>query len=297
MAFNTPVAVYQSGAAPAGFDPTLGGTITPNYWWDLQDQTQFSLSGTDVNSMTSKGSATNGTMTTTTNGTKPQFTTDPSGNDGVLFSSAQQQRLGTNLVLIPWQQNVTVFIACHPIKKSSGLMCPFGHEGYTYSGNLAQFAQVDRTKASFNTQVFFNNNILYDYGSAGIIPKNGVWTDSRPLSQSSTGRYWVFQGYGGYTDAQMWGLMHTMVASRSWNGNDCTVENAFDSNNMINNYTTEWNPSTQPQDGTAIGQSGRPTLNRNPFNGYVYQVVVYYTVLSSAQITALRTSWLNNYTP
>lgn len=297
MAFNTPVALYQSAAAvAAGFDPTLGGTITPNYWWDCQDSSQLSLTGTDVNSMTSKGSETDGAMTTTTNGTKPQFTTDSDGNNAILFTRAQQQRLGTGLTLIPWGQNITVFLAIKPVLSGISNDCPFGHEGYTYNGNFGNIRTQDRTKSAGNTQVMLDNGTLYDYGTAGNIPANSCFNDSRPVVQDTTGKYWVMAGTGGLTNAEMFNVGHTMISSRSWSSNNCTVKNAFDSNSMINSYTTEWLDSGNPTDGTAIGQAGRTNLNRSPYNGYVYQVVVYFTVLTSTQITDLRTSWLDNFT-
>ena len=37
-----------------GFDPTLGGTLTPAYWWDFTDSSTMTLTSTTVNTITDK---------------------------------------------------------------------------------------------------------------------------------------------------------------------------------------------------------------------------------------------------
>lgn len=72
----TPIGFFAPSAA--GFDPSLGGTLSVAYWWDFTDSSTMSLTGTDVDSITDKqGSITmtpyTGTTKATFDGTKTTF--------------------------------------------------------------------------------------------------------------------------------------------------------------------------------------------------------------------------------
>jgi hypothetical protein len=49
----TPIGFFAPQGA-AGFDPSLGGTLSTLYWWDFTDSSTMTLSGTDIDDITDK---------------------------------------------------------------------------------------------------------------------------------------------------------------------------------------------------------------------------------------------------
>ena len=283
---------------PTGWDPTLGGTVTPDYWWDLQDSSTMTLSGTDVISMTSKGSQTDGDLdSSVNNGTLPQFVTDGLGKQSVRFQAGQ--RLGSPLTLIPHRQNCTVFVAFTPTDEilPNSYQIVFGHEGYTYSGNFAALARTTATKAGSNTQQYIYNNVTEGYGVAAAVDAISINVETRPRPESTTA-LWTRSGVEGIASGNFYDQMHTQVATRNYfnpsEPNEVRVSNATDTDTMWNVGTTIFTPSTAPSDGTAIGNAGRTSV-RDAYRGNVYQVVVYFQELSQAQITQLYDGWIADF--
>ena len=286
-------------AAPTGWDPTLGGTVTPDYWWDLQDSSAMTLSGTDLLGLSNKGSQTDGDLASTTTAAYPQYTTDPDGKISVQFTG--QQRLGSPLTLIPHLADCTVFVAFYPVFTGtfpSKTQIVFGHEGYTYSGNFATILNYDINKTTSNTQQYIYDDTVYGYGTAATMLENSVVTMTRPRPETFL-QLWTIAGTQNLSDGELFGSMHTQLSTRETldaGTKDIRVSNAFDTATMGNIGETRFQDSTAPEEGTAIGQAGRPSqIGRDGFTGYVYQVVVYLQKLSQAQITQLYDGWIADF--
>ena len=92
-----------AGGGGGGFDPTLGGAISPYFWYDFTDSSTMTLSGTDVTTIASKGSNT-GTLAPGTTGTKytsayvaPTFNTTHTtfNGNGTSTNSVMARRYGS----------------------------------------------------------------------------------------------------------------------------------------------------------------------------------------------------------
>jgi hypothetical protein len=293
-----PFAFMAGQATPGGWDPTLGGTVTPDYWWDLQDSSTMTLSGANVLGISSKGSQTDGDLTSTiNNGTLPIFGTDGLGKQSVRFQAGQ--RLGSPLTLIPHQQNCTVFVAFTPTDEvlPNSYQVVFGHEGYTYSGNFGAIGRTISTKTGSNTQQYIYNNVTEGYGVAAAIDPVSITVETRPRPESTTA-LWTRSGVEGITTGNFYDQMHTQIATRNYfnpgTPNEVRVSNATNTDLMWNVGTTIFTPSTAPDEGTAIGNAGRPSV-RDAYRGNVYQVVVYFQELTQPQITQLYNGWIADF--
>jgi len=273
---------FQQGPASAGggWDPTLGGIITPAYWWDLQDSSPSNmvLTGTSIDTLYNKGSQTNGTLTS--NYTKPTFGLDSLGKNAGNFVGGT---LGSSLTLIPHLQNCTVFVAFNPTNGGSSEQYVFAHEGYTFQGSFATLLRYTSSKTEFDNEQYVINNVLYPEGTAATIPPYSSVTDTRPLAQYYPA-VWTRAGVAGLTAEQMYGTMHTQISTRDWGlivPNSVTVQMAFDTNTMGLAAHTDF-PLAVTSNGTSI-QYG--------YFGAVYTVVVYFQKLTQSQITQLYNGW------
>ena len=294
---TAPFAFLQGQAAPtppAGWDPTLGGTVTPDYWWDLQNSAYMNLSGTQVNSVQNRGGQPGGEMTVTTySGNVPHLQDDGSGRNEVYCSG--NQRIGNLNTLIPHLVDCTVFVAARPVKPTLTQMVAFGHEGYTYSGNFAQVNRTTFSKTSANTQQYVIDGVVYGYGTSATFAPNSVQTQTRPRPESTTA-LWTIYGNGGIADVDIYGLPFVQISTREYTGvgNYVNVSSAFNSATMGIEVSTQFTPSTAPSQGTAIANQGR-NAQLNPWKGGIYTVVVYLQKLSQAQITQLYNGWIADF--
>ncbi len=281
----------QAVAPPGGFDPTLGGTVNPEYWWDLQDAAYLTLSGTNVDGATNRGSqGVSGDLAMTYSAVQPAYITDVLGKPSVQFYSSA--RLGNPATLIPHGTNCTVFIAFNPDNSGGSSQCVFGHEGYTYSGNFAQIQRGTINKGTSTAQEWWFNGVNYPYGVGYTTTAPSLDTMTRPVLSNST-RLWIRAGNENFSS--MFNNMTTLIATREWSGDSVTVQNAINTATMGNTAISLMSTSTAPDEGTAIGQAGRASLNRDPYYGGVYQVVVYLQKLSQAQITELYNGWIAGF--
>ena len=59
MGLTKPFAFMAGASAEAGFDPTLGGAISPAHWYDFTDDSTMTLDGSNkINIISSKGTLT-----------------------------------------------------------------------------------------------------------------------------------------------------------------------------------------------------------------------------------------------
>ncbi len=93
----TPFAFMGGAPAAAGFDPTVGGTLTPYYWFDFTDSATMAFnSGVNIDTITSKGSST-GTMVARANQNQnPTYSTTYS-HFGLGSSNSGLQIIDSNL--------------------------------------------------------------------------------------------------------------------------------------------------------------------------------------------------------
>jgi len=304
MSIFQPFAFQQGpSAAGGGWDPTLGGTVTPDYWWDLQDSSPSNMeiiNTNQINKLYNKGSQTNGTLTSSLGGNPafllPTFGLDSLGKNAGNFVSG---RLGSYDTLIPHLQNCTVFVAFNPTNGGGSTQQIFCHEGYTYSGG---FSTVQRTLISklanqpYQWITFLVNNVLYPVGTYGEFLIYSAITDTRGRPESAT-TPWIRAGVDELSEAQMYSTMHTQISTRDYYSpgtNMVEVQMAFDTPTMGTAVQNDFTPSTNPDEGTAIGQGGRPQ-KRDPYLGAVYTVVVYFQKLTQPQITQLYNGWNSSF--
>lgn len=189
------------------FDPTLGGTISPYFWYDFTDSGTMTLSGTDVVDIASKGSNT-GTLakgTTATkyttnylapifNGTYTQFRGIRAGGDR---NSCLSRKYGTGTAATDGSfgadTNNTSFFFIKPTWNQSSYtwvaswkgasvtagsqpeewgMCMLS-DGSGYPGNSFYAANSYATNANFTVFTHAlsntNNSVYFSYDSSGKI--------------------------------------------------------------------------------------------------------------------------------
>jgi len=285
MSIFQPFAFQQGPSAGGGWDPTLGGTVTPDYWWDLQDSSPSNmvLTGTSIDTLYNKGSQVNGTLTSSL--TKPTFGLDSLGKNAGNFVSG---RLGSLDTLIPHLQNCTVFVAFNPTNGGSNTQHVFEHQGYTYTGAFASLGRTTPIKGTSTTQQYILNNVLIPYGTYATIPPYSSVTDTRPRPESATA-LWTRAGVDSLTAGEMYNTMHTQISTRDYYSpgtNMVEVQMNFDTDTMGLAAQTNFTPSTNPPNGTKIGDG---------YFGAVYTVVVYFQKLTQPQITQLYDGWNSSF--
>lgn len=276
---------------PAGFDPTLGGTVNPEYWWDLQNSDYLTLSSGNITAAINRGSEGAAGDLTTSHGTLG-FTTDSLGKLQATFTGTQ--RLGKTTTLIPYFTNCTTFIAYNPKNLGGSSQQVFAHEGWTFGSAFPEIERSSINKGTSSTIVFDFNGTVYPYGTAYTTTPASTDIGSRPVLQNSTDRFWLRQGYDNYSST-MFDNANVAISTRSWSGsNTCTVSAAINSSTTTSTLSTSWLNSTSPDEGTAIGNAGRNSI-RDPYYGGVYTAIIYLQKLTDPQIAALYNSWVDNF--
>lgn len=307
---NTPFAFMAGEAAAGAFDPTLGGSLTPYFWYDFTDSTTMTFSsGTDLDSITSKGTNT-GTLAKgtaspkyTTNWNAPQFDgtnlyTHFRGTTGTLgaTNSSLARRYGTGNYAndLGGQENVnnTLVMFFQPDFASLGTAGTYNFRQVVSwkvplnptSSQAEEWSPVAMTNGtSYTGTTYYMNNS----------PSSNVDAiASQFLGTTNRTAYYSYDGAGYASGLGPWNSMFVRRTAGTGNG---TI-------NIGRNVADFASISDGPRDGT--GDSAHEGLcvgNRsrdNESNGtgfYVRHLIIYNTTLSDTNVNGLISSYNSAY--
>ncbi len=317
MGLTKPFAFMAGASAEAGFDPTLGGAISPAHWYDFTDDSTMTLDGSNkINIISSKGTLTPATLATGSSGGSPIFKyqsprwvgpeydavnkyTIFSGSDDFIFGITQDthsslaRKYGTSpgydLGFASGSQYTTVF---------------FGSPDYdTYSGNAAQISISNKGNGSTGLpeedswlligngayagdQTFTAESVANKVNTAGRHRLSFLLPSNRYISMGYSGSAEVNGSVGPWQS--IYGLM---------DGTDPST--GFNMKVTSTNTGSAATPLTR--DGNASIHENLNIGSRSRDNVYaggqfrVRHVLSYQTILTDQQIDDLNASYANAY--
>jgi len=268
----TPIGFFAPSAA--GFDPTLGGTLSVAYHWDFTDSSTMTLSGTDLDNITDKvGSITmqpyTGTNKATFDGTKCIWSS-PTNTNGAYYNTTNwiptEMYRGADFTIVQMLTNTS-----WPV--GTTIQNPWSLIGNA-SGN------------GHNNLRMAVHSPGYDPYPGGACPLGGnyyYW-----LGRWSSGWRRIRQEWDGTTAQQVKNMVTSVHSPSQVNGyryqislNDSTYCDANDS------ITT----AEQAGGGFTIGGAVEGTSNSRAWTGDLYHTVVYDQVLTETEKDDLYTAW------
>jgi len=260
----TPIG-YFAAAAPTAFDPSLGGTLTVNHWWDFTDSSTMTLSGTNITSISDKQGSYN--VTTAWN-SGPTFVDEATGarfdNAGLSETSALPSTLAAGATA----PDLTWVIISTP----------------DVTGNLMRLVGIRSTGT-------YGRDDFQPMTTAG----SKLWGAVINSNNGGSGAYYVVahdwdgsdyaSGYQGVTLGveQVWSLR------TYWSGTTNTFDVSLDGR-AYGGAKSDTNGNTGPSDGLTFGARFH-TAYQNPYYGYMKHVLVYNGQLSDANISDIYTAW------
>ena len=263
LSYNPPA------AGPAGFDPTLGGTLTQlDHWYDFTDSATMTLTGTQVDAISSKGNAasfdiSSRTGTVTYNTTYTSFATL-----SYLYRTAT---LPTTIQNITGDQTVVTIASYDSTGVSADSRTTWGLLGYFNDRNFGWFTNNDSSGVRSQTTAAGTGAPtlgFYDWNGGNY---GTVW---KGVSHSTT---------------YMFGLKST------WSGSTNTVISSLDGAAFAGSKSKAMINRNQTQRAT-IGARGNISLSSNFSNNpmQLYHILIYNEALSDANIADLYTNWISS---
>lgn len=288
MAF-IPFGYYKAPAAGgAAFDPTLGGTLTPYFWYDFSDSSTMTFSSANnIEAIVSKGSNT-GEIRAFTNAafTAPTHNGDSSrffGNNGSGLTSKLARRYSTDgtdggLDAV-WLSDFTIIQIVN--------MASFGSSGLTYLPGVSYKAyNLTNSPEEFNplfTGTFSSSNQF-------------VSTDTTSTYQNLTSHY-LSTGGNRTTKYSFDGATPTGWQSWFTKANLTTGGNEVgrDTSSTATNSTAFRLRTASNNENFAIGGRARNDVTYAPNTFDIAQVVVYPSLLSNTNIDAVLANFSTAY--
>ena len=264
-----PVGFFAPSAA--GFDPTLGGTLSVAYHWDFTDSSTMTLSGTDLDGITDKvGSITmtpyTGTTKATFDGTKTTFA--GCGGSSAYYNTTNWipsvLYRGADFTIVQMMKTT-----CWP---TSGQTTPWSMVGNASGNghNNFRMAFSDGWDVYAGTSCYLGGSYYHWLGrwSSG-------WKKVRQEWDSTTAQQDKNMVTSVHSPSQVNGYRYQISLNDSTYCND---------NNAI---TT----SEQSGGGFTIGGSVEGTGNNRGWSGDMYHTIVYSQVLTQTNKDDLYTAW------
>jgi len=308
---QTPFAFMASGVSE--FDPTLGGTITPYFWYDFTDTDTMTIVGNEIREIDSKGSnvgslAKGDAVSATkyiTNYIPVTLQTDD-GNYALFSGSAADntnstlaRRYGTGnstldgnfgddspatsiVILKPNWNSVT----------STSWNRAVSFKGYNV--NFAKKQPEEWTPAAMSINVSYPGNLYTATGSYATSNVDSIHIQSLDASTNSTVRF-SYSGSGDVTNGEL-NYYHSAVARlTSTGGSFATAEYGRGTGEY---QSTSFNG---PRDGSNASHEGYVIGSRSRTNEYtgctfkLRHALLYDTTLTDTQITNVLNSYKAAY--
>ena len=269
----TPFAFYAAEevapAPPAGFDPTLGGTLTQlDHWYDFTDSSTMTLAGTQIDNITSKGNAASFDLDTRS-GTVTYNTTYTTF-DSLAYLS-RTATLPSTIQNITSDQTIFT-IASYEIGPfgSGDTRTTFGMRGWFDDRNIGWFTQSDLSSVRNQTLAA------------------GSGTPTLGMYDWNGGNYGTVWKGVSFSTTYMFALKSTWPVSTS------------------NTVISSLNGAAFAGSNTKTGMANRSRPNRAIVgarasnNGYadcpmdIYHVLIYNQALSDTNISDLYTNWITS---
>lgn len=236
----TPIGYFAPPAGAAGFDPTLGGTLTPYMWYDFTDSSTMTFSsGTNIEAIYSKGtntgelrkSPTSGFIAPVWNGSYTRFYGGSSTHGKLCRRYSTDGTDGSNDTLFQVGNSLTFIAFFNPLFTEAFEFSPFiSMKSYNLTNGPDEYNMLmmesnsppsdsTRTWTSTNTATYPNIMTYYwNFGSRGI---RYSFSGATPAGWNS----WVSQQNGS----------SSINAGRTWNnkagfgvGNYGTTNTAYE---------------------------------------------------------------------
>lgn len=308
-----PFAFMASAAGGAPFDPTLGGTITPYFWYDFTDSSQMTLSGTDLTAIASKGSNTNtiakgsSGAKYTTNYIAPEFKTDyvtfkGTFTGGAYYNSALARRYGTGTsgddagFGINNSNTLLLFFKPYWVNTPSLWARTVSWKGYNVTAGNTQPEEwtpvVISDNASYPGVAYYAANS--PASRVYSIQSHGLSSVSVPVNANQTG-IWSYSGASNVTGGILDNYHCTVV--RQTSGGSYGVSDLVAGRNTTD-ITTAFpgprNGSSSNFEGLTLG--GR-SLTSDTFGGYfdIRHLLCYDSALTDQQIEDIISGYKASY--
>lgn len=263
-------------APAAGFDPTLGGTLSPSHWWDFTDQANLVLSGTDITEIGDKGNSATPETISVANGWT-FYSSNPQYNNGAaLFNGASPLYKTANWSddMVATKANSTwlMIAKLDPLADAvNGL--------YAITGNRTGWETLHQGMAGRAYRVTNQNT------------NNGATTNNPPQLSVSNKSGVSYGSYYAETDPKSADFMFTVNIYNSISG-QTAFETSLDGL-PFGGLTPTYTESTSNNGYIAIGGSGlEVTFGRQTnfaWHGWISHIIAYHnTHLTDAQIAAIQ---------
>lgn len=259
--------IYGAEPAVAAFDPTLGGTLTVNHWYDLTDSTTMTFSGANVTAISDKVGSYNITNAYNSGPTFIDAATGTSFNNQTLYSTAT----------IPYsmgQSSTTYLTIATRTAAFTNLMRVWGFE-CTFAGSTPQGRNDFQPMVLSNFTLWSRSES--DSGQGG---SDYMW-----------GHDWDSVDYAsGFTNVVSTDEQFFSLAS-AWSGNTNTFTTSVNGA-AYTNSKSDAASTTGGGEYFEIGARGSSNgLHQNPFYGNIKHCIVYNGILTNQNIADLYTAW------
>ena len=261
--------VYGAEPQPTGFDPTLGGTLTVNHWWDFTDSSTMVLSGTNVTSISDKQGSYD--VTTAWN-SGPEFVDAATGttfnNSGLSSTTTPPSTLAAGNGNTPDLTWVVIF------KPNSS-------------------ATVLNRVVGINTNGSYGLN---DYQPSAFHNSVNVWSPTQNTNNGgSGGAYFMTHDWDGADYASGYqGITltneHFWSTRTYWSGTTNTLDVSYNGLGYGGAKSDVYG-NAGVRDEFVFGARDISGGYQNPFYGDMKHVIVYNGKLTDANISDLYTAW------
>ena len=260
LSYNPPA------AGPAGFDPTLGGTLTQlDHWYDFTDSATMTLTGTQVDAISSKGNAasfdiTSRTGTVTYNTTYTSFAT--------LSYLQRQTTLPATIQNTTGDQTVVTIASYADTGVSGDIRTTWGLNGYFDDRNYGWMTNSDLS------------------GVRSQVTAAGTGVPTLGFYDWNGGNYGTVWKGVSHSTTYMFALKSTWPTSTS-----NTVISSLDGAAFAGSNTKTGMANRGKTPRATIGT--RPNLagNYGDLPMELYHILIYNEALSDANIADLYTNW------
>ena len=288
-----------AGGGGGGFDPTLGGAISPYFWYDFTDSSTMTLSGTDVTTIASKGSNT-GTLAPGTTGTKytsayvaPTFNTTHTtfNGNGTSTNSVMARRYGSGTYNTDGNfgadtSNTTIWFGQPNWVSSSWTNWVVSWKGPT----TAAGSQPEEW-----SPVMFFNGAYYPgtiYQATGGASSNNTTVSTVANNSGNKIGNWSYNGASNITGTQL-DNYHSQVVRNTSNGGGVGADE--EAGRSIGELTTTYQGprdtlGNSQNEGLAIGGRARSDVSYGT-NFNIKHYVMYESALTDSEITDVISSY------